>query len=243
MKKALITGANSMVNIILVDKLVSMGYKVTAHYHSDNELTKQIKAEHPDVSLIQADFTDEGSITSFIGKATEEGKYDVLVNGAVTYKEAGDDWREKQADWQTWQENFSVNTTVPALLMRNADKLVNKGGVVINISSMAANAQMAQTQFLMYGASKAALDLITVGFAKIFAPDIRVVGIAPGYVRSAWNKGMEEKTLQEILKVKLTRRLVEPEEIADLMEVIIKSPSINATTLLIDGGYTAPFIE
>jgi 3-oxoacyl-[acyl-carrier protein] reductase len=108
---------------------------------------------------------------------------------------------------------------------------------------MAANNQLAQTQFLMYGASKAALDLITVGFAKILAPEIRVVGIAPGYVRSSWNKGMDEKTLTDILKVNLTRKLVEPEEIAALMETVINSPSITATTYLIDGGYTAPFIE
>ena len=41
--KALITGANSLVNLSLLKKLVRLDYEVTAHYHSDNEITKQIK--------------------------------------------------------------------------------------------------------------------------------------------------------------------------------------------------------
>ena len=37
-------------------------------------------------------------------------------------------------------------------------------------------------------------------------------------------------------------RLIEPTEIADLMETVIKNKGINATTLVIDGGLDAPII-
>ena len=37
--KVLITGANSLVNKALLAKLVDMGYEVTAHYHTENDLT------------------------------------------------------------------------------------------------------------------------------------------------------------------------------------------------------------
>lgn len=242
MKKALITGVNSLVNKALLEKLVERGYKVTAHYHSDNSITHDLKEKYKTVTFIQADFANEESFNNFYKAITSEAPFEVLVNGAVAYKESGDDWQKQQKTWKTWTDSFSVNTTAPALLMANADTLVFKGGVIINISSAMGQTQFGDKQFNMYGASKAALNLITSTFAKRWSPDVRVVGIAPGYVKSAWNVDMNDKSLKTLLNDHLTQRLVEPKEIADLMESVIKNPSINATTILIDGGYSSPII-
>lgn len=237
--KAFITGANSFVNRALLDKLVAMGYAVTAHYHSDNDITAEIKQKYPAAKFIQADFASQDSF----GKMLEQiggDKFDVLVNGAVYYAEA-DDW-QAQKDWSEWQKNFAVNTTSAGVLMANADRLLNKGGVIVNISSTFGQKYLGEIQFTMYGASKAALDSLTVAYAKRWAPDVRVVGIGPGWVRSAWNKDMSEKEVADMLKGIVPSRLVEPVEIADLMELVIKTPSINATTVIIDGGLGAPII-
>jgi hypothetical protein len=53
---------------------------------------------------------------------------------------------------------------------------------------------------------------------------------------------MDEVDLKNIQKDQLTNRLVEPAEIAELMMEIIRNQSINATTIVIDGGYSAPKI-
>jgi NAD(P)-dependent dehydrogenase (short-subunit alcohol dehydrogenase family) len=112
--KALITGVNSLVNQALLTKLVDMGYEVTAHYHTDNDLTKELKAKYPQVRFLQADFSSKESFLSFVGHSMD-GKYDVLVNAAVYYAEAKD-WKVQQ-DWEAWQKTFAVNTTVPGVLM------------------------------------------------------------------------------------------------------------------------------
>lgn len=237
--KALITGANSLVNKALLAKLVAMGYEVTAHYHSENEITKELKQAYPAVRFLQADFADKKSFLQFVKRAMD-GKYDVLVNGAVYYAEA-DSWKP-QLDWDEWQKTFAVNTTTAGVLMAHADMAVNKGGVIINISSTYGQTYMGETQFAMYGASKAALDSLTVGYAKRWSPDIRVVGIAPGWVKSAWNQDMTAKEVQDMIAPQLTHKLIEPEEIANLMETAIKTNSINATTLIIDGGLSAPIV-
>lgn len=237
--KALITGANSLVNKTLLEKLVKLGYEVTAHYHTDNEITKQLKADHPDVNFIQADFTDKASFLKFIEQAMGS-KYDVLVNGAVYYAEA-DDWKAQQ-DWDEWQKNFAVNTTTAGVLMAHADMFMNKDSVVVNISSTFGQKYLAETQFAMYSASKAALDSLTMTYAKKCSPYIRIVGIAPGWVRSAWNQDMSDKEIADMIPPQLTHRLIEPAEIADLMEVVIKNKGINATTLTIDGGLGAPIL-
>ncbi len=239
MKRALITGANSLVNQSLLNKLVDMGFDVTAHYHSENQITKEMKKNFPDVRFIQADFADKNSFLKFIEQSMD-GKYDVLVNGAVYYSES-DSWKSQQ-NWDEWQKTFAVNTTSAGILMSHADMILNNGGVVINISSTYGQRYMGDTQFTMYSASKSALDSLTMTYAKRWSPNIRVVGIAPGWVRSAWNKNMSKKDIDWMIGPQLTHRLIEPDEIANLMETIIINKGINATTLVIDGGLDAPKI-
>ncbi len=237
--KALITGVNSLVNRVLADKLVAMGYEVLGQYHSDNDLTAELK-QLKQIKLIQADFGDEASIDGFLAAIQKEAPFDVIVNAAVVYTEE-DGW-EPQLDYKQWQHSFSVNATVPGLIMVRADTLLSDRGVIVNISSVMGQPNFGDMQFTMYGASKAALDMLTSVYAKRFAPRVRVVGIAPAYIRSSWNKDMTEDELKDVVRDHLTHRLVEPAEIADLMEAIINNPSITATTIAIDGGYTSPII-
>jgi len=69
---------------------------------------------------------------------------------------------------------------------------------------------------------------------------IRVIGIAPGFVRT--KMGLSYFKLKNIdpsewaKKHTLTGRLVEPEEVAELVVSLIKIPSITGETIVIDGG-------
>lgn len=238
--KALITGSNSLVNMAMLGRLVDMGYDVTAHYHSDNDITKDLKKRFPSVRFVQGDFSNKEGFLAFVTETMSEEKYDVLVNAAVYYAEAND-WKIQQ-DFDAWQKTFAVNTTTAGVLMAHADLTVNKGGVIVNISSTYGQPYMGETQFAMYGASKAALDSLTFAYAKRWSPDIRVVGIGPGWVKSAWNKDMSDDQIETMIPPQLTHKLVDPEEIADVMELLIKNKSMNATTVIIDGGLGAPII-
>ena len=240
--KALITGVNSLVNKVLFERLITDGFEVVAHYHTDNEITKGLISTHPDVTFVQADFGVQDSFGEFLKRATELGKYDVIVNGAVYYAEASD-WTA-QLDWSEWQKTFAINTTSTGMLMAHADKLVNDGGVIVNISSTYGQTYMGDTQFTMYGASKASLDLLTENYAKHWhSHNIRVVGIAPGWVKSAWNKDMSEQDIAGMLSPEhLVAKLIEPDEIASLMSQLISNKGFNATTVVIDGGLSSPVV-
>ncbi len=80
--KALLTGANSLVNKVLLEKLDKMGYEIVAHYHSNNDITADIRNTYPKVTFIQADFADSESFANFLKTAADNGKYDAIVNGA-----------------------------------------------------------------------------------------------------------------------------------------------------------------
>lgn len=130
------------------------------------------------------------------------------------------------------------------MIMSHADKLLEPQGVIVNISSTYGQQYMGDMQFAMYSASKAALDSLTHTYAKRWhSLGIRVVGIAPGWVRSAWNKDMSKVELaQMVSEPHLVTKLIEPSEIADLMEQLIKNPGINATSVTIDGGLSSPIL-
>lgn len=98
--RALITGANSLLNQTLLTRLIELGYQVVAHYHTDNELTSKIKSSYPGVKLIQADFAQPTSYDNFLQSALRDGQYNVVVNGAVYYAEARD--AIPQLSWQAW---------------------------------------------------------------------------------------------------------------------------------------------
>jgi len=121
--RALITGVNSLVNKSLLAKLVDMGYEATAHYHSENDITKELKKQYKNVTFMAADFADKDSFLNFCGTSMANGKFDVIVNAAVYYAEAND-WKSQQ-DWDAWQKSFAINTAVPGILMAHADLTMN----------------------------------------------------------------------------------------------------------------------
>lgn len=239
--KALITGSNSLVNQALLAKLVEMNYEVVAHYHSEDDITKELKAKYSQVKFVQADFATKEGFMNFIKQIMEnETKYDVLVNAAVYYAEKNS-WKVQQ-DFDEWQKSFAINATSAGVLMAHAEYLMQKSGVIVNISSFTGNPKSSDVEFGMYSATKAALDSLTCSYAKRWAGFVRIIGIAPGYIRSSWNMNLPESEVRNLIESVHSKKLVEPEEIAELMEQVIKNKSINATTLLIDGGLSAPII-
>ena len=240
--RALVTGVNSVVNRVLLAKLLEMGYEVTAQYHSDNELTKSLKAQCVDrkVVFIQADLSSKEGFLSFVEKSMDK-KYDVVVNGAVFYSEKVDS--SPQLDFDALQKSFAVNTTTPGVLMAHGDRMMNENSVIVNISSTFGQIYMGDIQMAMYSASKAALDLLTTTYAKRWSKNkIRVVGIAPGYMKSSWNLDYDREQIKNLTDKQLNDEIVDPKEIASLLETIIENKGFNGTTIVIDAGVSAPII-
>ncbi|HNV37313.1 MAG TPA: SDR family oxidoreductase, partial [Rectinema sp.] len=67
---------------------------------------------------------------------------------------------------------------------------------------------------------------------------IRAMSIAPGYVGTPMVKGMNQDALADIIKDIHIGRLVEPEEIAQAIAMIIENEAFDGTCLEITGGVT-----
>ena len=93
----------------------------------------------------------------------------------------------------------------------------------------------------IYSAMKAAIIQLTRSMAvELASKGIRVFGVAPGFVRTrmglSYFKALGLDPDEWARRRTLTGRLVEPEEVAELVVALIRIPSITGETIVIDGG-------
>ncbi len=137
-----------------------------------------------------------------------------------------------------------VNVTAAFALSRASLPAVRAAsGVIIQVASIGGH--LGFRERLAYDASKAALIAMTQHLAIEWAPfGIRVLSVSPGFVRT----GMAEEgvasgrtRVEDIIEHTPMGRLVEPEEVADVV-LRLTDPEFSAVTgsdVLVDGGFAA----
>jgi len=109
------------------------------------------------------------------------------------------------------------------------------GAVVVNISSIAARTAMGSN--VMYCASKAAVDNLTLSLARALAPAVRVVAIAPGLVDTEFVKSLDPKWRDEQAARTPLGRLAAPGEVAAAVVAAVRDLTFTTgCTLSVDGG-------
>ncbi len=193
------------------------------------------------VSACRLDITSESSIKDAVEFAVERyGPIDVLVNVAgILCRKSFFETAKKDFD-----DAFAVNVTGMFLVSREvALQMRSRGqGVIVNISSM--NSKLAVENRVVYGATKAAVNMLTQSMAVELAADgITVNAVAPGVVDSKMAR--VRLNTPELLK-KFSEsiplgRLTLPEDVADCV-LFLASPhakNISGEIVVVDGGLTA----
>jgi NAD(P)-dependent dehydrogenase (short-subunit alcohol dehydrogenase family) len=139
---------------------------------------------------------------------------------------------------------LAVNVTGSILCAREAVKRMStrhggKGGVIVNISSVAARLGAANT-YVDYAASKAAIDAVTVGLSHEVATDgIRVAGIRPGLIDTDIHaSGGEPDRAHRLAPMVPMKRVGKAEEIANAIVWLMSDEAsyVTGTTIDVSGG-------
>src|SRR5947207_1716727 len=85
-------------------------------------------------------------------------------------------------------------------------------GVIVNISSGAA--QSGTGSSMIYAASKAALNTMSLSLARVLGPEIRVIVVAPGMVHTGFVPGRTEEMMAKAAIATPLKRAIEPEDVA-----------------------------
>lgn len=180
MTTTLITGATRGLGLETARQLVAAGH--TVYVGARDEARGRAVAAELGSRSVQLDVTDDDSVAAAFARVEAEGGLDVLVNNAGIAKYAlnGPD---ALAVFDTNAVGI-IRTTEAAL------PLLRRSGnpVVVNISSalgsFAANHDPARpaSQFaaIVYGASKAAVSMLTVQYARA-VPEVKFNAVEPGY--------------------------------------------------------------
>ncbi|REL32495.1 SDR family oxidoreductase [Thalassotalea euphylliae] len=168
--------------------------------------------------------------------------FDGLVNNAGILRDGmllkeKDGEIVKKMSLAQFQSVIDVNLTGVFLCGREAAAhMVNnkRKGVIVNMSSIARNGNMGQTN---YAASKAGVVAMTVTWARELGRyGIRVGAIAPGVIRTAMTDAMKPEMRERLEKMKPVGRLGEASEIAHTVKYIFENEFFTGRVVEIDGG-------
>jgi NAD(P)-dependent dehydrogenase (short-subunit alcohol dehydrogenase family) len=170
----------------------------------------------------------------------EFGTIDILVNNAGSSPLYGSDLRDVSEE--LWYKVIALNLSGPFRLsaLFGARMHEDGGGVILNISSV--GGVRPGPANMPYGAAKAALHGITIGYSQAYGPNVRVNAIAAGAFRTDISKAWDLPRMQEAAKSAYALgRIAEPEEIVGTALYLVSDASSFTTGAIVrvDGGYPA----
>src|SRR5258705_12791959 len=182
---AIVTGASRGLGVVIAGVLAERGYDLVIgarHAEPLEQAASSLASRHSvRVLPIAGDITDAAARTRLVDAARTLGGLDVLVNNA---SELGGIGPLLEFDVTRFGRVFPVDAGAPiALIQLAVPLLAERRGLIVNITSDAA--QGAYPGWGPYGASKAALELLTRTLAaELGAHGVSAVIVDPGDMRT-----------------------------------------------------------
>ncbi|WP_371494536.1 SDR family oxidoreductase [Kitasatospora sp. NBC_00374] len=251
-RTALVTGGSRGIGRAVALRLAADGALVAVHYGGNEDAAKEtvarIEAAGGRAFAVQARFGEDGAVdrlfeglTAGLAARGVDG-LDILVNNAgvlsgnpiarVTPEEFGRLW--------------AVNVSTPFFVIQRVLPLLNDGGRVVNMGSMAS--RLAVSTQIAYTVSKAALESMAPSLAnELGRRGITVNTVAPGAVRTDMTAG--HTAIPEVVAgleaITALGRLGEPEDVADVVGFLAGPQGrwVTGQTIDVSGGtYLGPIV-
>jgi len=216
MTTILITGANKGLGLEAARQLVATGHKVWLG--SRDAERGQRAAEEVGGTAVQLDVTDDRSVAAAAETVAAAGGLDVLVNNAGIQAEINAEGvTAGAADLTAEMMRTTLDTNVVGAVrvLHAFLPLLRQSAapVIVNVSSgLASLSQMSSHDYplVAYPASKAALNMVTVQFAKAF-PSFRINSVEPGFTKTDLNHHRGFQSVEEGARVIVQAALLGPD--------------------------------
>ena len=184
----IVTGGSRGIGAATARLAATRGYAVCVNYRRERDAAERLAKEIGAGAIaVAADVSDEGDVLRLFETVDRElGPVSALVNNAGIV-DLGT--RVEALTPARLQRMFAVNVFGSFLCAREAVKRMSrrhggKGGVIVNLSSIAAKLG-GPGEYVDYAAAKGAIDTFTVGLAKEVGDEgIRVNAVRPGIIRT-----------------------------------------------------------
>jgi NAD(P)-dependent dehydrogenase (short-subunit alcohol dehydrogenase family) len=242
---AIITGSTDGIGLAAARNLAEHGASVVINSRSQQRaetVAQSLRDDGLQATAVAADLSSPAAAETLIaGTLATYGTIDILVNNAgMPSVTPAEDLRVE--DWRTV---LDLNLTAPFLCAQGAGRIMlAKGkGVIVNVGSVFSRLGMPGR--VAYSVSKHGLDGLTATLGVEWGPrGVRVVSVNAGYTATALVEHAMSTggfTEEDLARRTPLRRLATPAEIANAIAFVVSDDAsfINATSIYVDGGWTA----
>lgn len=244
-RRIVITGAGQGIGRAIAENLAGDGVQLALFDLQDEGLAvtrAACEALGATVHTYRVNVANEAQVDAAMADAARDmGGLDGLVNNAGITRDAlllkvRDGQLVDRMSLAQWQAVIDVNLTGVFLCGRAAAEhmLRSGGGVIVNISSIAREGNVGQSN---YSAAKAGVAAMTVTWARELARyGIRCGAVAPGFARTEMVAAIRPEVLDKLIAPVPLRRLGEATEIAGAVRFIFDNGYFTGRCIEVDGG-------
>ena len=232
----LVTGAAKRLGREIALALAASGWRVAVHYRASEADALKTVADCTRLAGAAAHFRsnldDEAEVHALLPQVIDHfGQVDAVVNNASTFEHDS----AASFGFAALEKHMRSNTGAAILLAQALHAHVsarNTTGAVINLLDQKLWNQ--NPDFFSYTLSKAALEAANTMLAIALAPQLRVVGVAPGLTLTSHLLSKEK--FEALHQLSPLGRSSSPADVAATVKFALENTSITGTTLLVDGG-------
>lgn len=247
-KIALITGSGRGIGRGIALELARQGADIVVNFFRNRKPAEETAAEIESlgrkVLVIKANVGDPDALENLFSQIEEEfGGLDIFVNNAASgYNRPVMEQKVKGWDW-----TMDINARAFLFAAQHAVRLMEPrgGGSIVAVTSPGGDRVM--PEYVLVGASKAALNALTRYMAvELAEKNIRVNAVSPGVVATDviqhFDTLSEEGILDKIAEATPAGRLITPEDVAGVVAFLCSPAAdmIRGQIITIDGGLTLP---
>lgn len=234
-----VTGASRGIGLAIAERLHGLGARVVLTARTAEAVEQEARRLDPTGETavgVAVHVSDEDGARTLLAAARERwGSLDVLVNNAAVNPHFGP---TRSVDRGCWTKIMDVNLWAPlrwTQLALEAGLGATRPGSVLMVSSNLARTPGSPSG--VYGMGKAALDYLTAQLAAELGPRVRVNGIAPGVVDTAFSAPLVKHGVSVYGGWPLPR-FDRPDDVAAAAEYLVTEASswVTGQILVVDGG-------
>ncbi|MDR3525490.1 MAG: SDR family NAD(P)-dependent oxidoreductase [Acetobacteraceae bacterium] len=184
-----------------------------------------------------ADIANSATLNALRDSVQETfGRADILVNTAGFTKPIAHDNLDALTDALidemfavNWRGQFAAVRAFAPLLKASGD------GLIVSVSSIAGMNGAGSS--IVYGATKAGIDVMTKSLGRALAPEIRVLGVSPGVVATEFVPGRGAEFNAKTAATTPLKRVAQAEDVANAILACATHLTFSTgSTIVVDGG-------
>jgi enoyl-[acyl-carrier protein] reductase III len=246
-KIALITGSGRGIGREVALHFARHGADIVVNFFRNRgpaeDTAREIEKLGRRAQLVKADIGNLDDLTRLFDEVDSNfGGIDILIHNAASgYNRPAMEQKPKGWDW-----TMNINARSLLFAAQRAVPLMEKrgGGFIVSVSS--AGSTRVLPDYVVVGASKAALESLTRYLGvELIRKNIVVNAVSPGVVQTeALNHfasmGGQERIIERYIDLVPAGRLVQPENVAEVIAFLCTpvASMIVGQTIAVDGGYT-----